>query len=343
MHTPVISISMPAYNVEQYIGEAIESILAQTFTDWELIVVDDCSKDRTVAVVNEYAAKDSRIRIIKRQENSGSVRLPRFDGVKAARGQYICTIDSDDAVEPEYLQKMMVRQQATGSDIVLGRMRLCNQKLQEDGRMIPTSEYNMKRIFTGREAALATLGGWQLAMNGMLVVSDLYKDYVSRNYLGLINAVYADELDHRKLLLRASSVAMTDASYSYRQQAGSVVHQVSLRRFDELKVVEHYLDFVCQNFSDDKATINKVLLECLEKTYRCQQMFLANKKSWKKDEESYVSELIKTTHERVTSYKITGLGFKYRLLSASYPLFVAVTHIINTVLPLKIWNVRKFL
>lgn len=335
MHTPVISISMPAYNVEQYIGEAIESILAQTFTDWELIVVDDCSKDRTVAVVNEYAAKDSRIRIIKRQENSGSVRLPRFDGVKAAHGQYICTIDSDDAVEPEYLQKMMVRQQATGSDIVLGRMRLCNQKLQEDGRMIPASEYNMKRIFTGREAALATLGGWQLAMNGMLVVSDLYKDYVSRNYQGLINAVYADELDHRKLLLEASSVAMTDASYSYRQQAGSVVHQVSLRRFDELKVIKYYLDFVFHNFSNDKDTINKVLQECLEKVYRCQQMFLANKKSFKKEERCYISGLIKATYERVTLNRITGLGLKYKLLSASYTLFIATTHSINTVLSIK--------
>lgn len=335
MHTPVISISMPAYNVEQYIGEAIESILAQTFTDWELIVVDDCSKDRTVAVVNEYAAKDSRIRIIKRQENSGSVRLPRFDGVKAAHGQYICTIDSDDAVEPEYLQKMMVRQQATGSDIVLGRMRLCNQKLQEDGRMIPASEYNMKRIFTGREAALATLGGWQLAMDGMLVVSDLYKDYVSRNYQGLINAVYADELDHRKLLLEASSVAMTDASYSYRQQAGSVVHQVSLRRFDELKVIKYYLDFVFHNFSNDKDTINKVLQECLEKVYRCQQMFLANKKSFKKEERCYISGLIKATYERVTLNRITGLGLKYKLLSASYTLFIATTHSINTVLSIK--------
>ena len=134
MHAPVISISMPAYNVEKYIGEAIESILAQTFTDWELIIVDDCSKDKTLAIASEYAAKDSRIRIIKRKENSGSVRLPRLDGVMAAHGTYICTIDSDDAIEPEYLQKMIDRQRETRSDIVLCRMRLCNQALQEDGR-----------------------------------------------------------------------------------------------------------------------------------------------------------------------------------------------------------------
>ena len=335
MHAPVISISMPAYNVEKYIGEAIESILAQSFTDWELIIVDDCSKDKTLAIASEYAAKDSRIRIIKRDENSGSVRLPRFDGVMAAHGTYICAIDSDDAIEPEYLQKMIDRQRETRSDIVLCRMRLCNQALQEDGRMIPDAQYNMSKIFCGREAVIATLGGWQIAMNGMLVASKLNHDYVKQNYDPKRNTIFADELDQRKLLLSASSVAIKDASYLYRQQQGSVIHKVNLRRFDQLIDIGYYLDFVFQNFTDDRDTINKVLKECLEKTYRCQQMFLANKKVFKKEERNYISKLIKTTYKRVTSNEITGLGLKYKLLSVSYPLFIATTYIINAILSLK--------
>ena len=335
MHAPVISISMPAYNVEKYISEAIESILAQTFTDWELIIVDDCSKDKTLAIASEYAAKDSRIRIIKRKDNSGSVRLPRLDGVMAAHGTYICAIDSDDAIEPEYLQKMIDRQRETRSDIVLGRMRLCNQALQEDGRMIPDAQYNMSRIFCGREAVIATLGGWQIAMAGMLVASKLNHDYVKQNYDPKRNTIFADELDQRKLLLSASSVAIKDASYLYRQQQGSVIHKVNLRRFDQLIDIGYYLDFVFQNFTDDRDTINKVLKECLEKTYRCQQMFLANKKAFKKEECNYISKLIKTTYKRVTSNEITGLGLKYKLLSVSYPLFIATTYIINAILSLK--------
>ena len=335
MHAPVISISMPAYNVEKYIGEAIESILAQTFTDWELIIVDDCSKDKTLAIASEYAAKDSRIRIIKRKENSGSVRLPRLDGVMAAHGTYICAIDSDDAIEPEYLQKMIDRQRETRSDIVLCRMRLCNQALQEDGRMIPDAQYNMSKIFCGREAVIATLGGWQIAMAGMLVASKLNHDYVKQNYDPKRNTIFADELDQRKLLLSASSVAIKDASYLYRQQQGSVIHKVNLRRFDQLIDIGYYLDFVFQNFTDDRDTINKVLKECLEKTYRCQQMFLANKKVFKKKERNYISKLIKTTYKRVTSNEISGLGLKYKLLSVSYPLFIATTYIINAILSLK--------
>ena len=331
----LISIIMPSFNTGKYITETIESVLAQSYKNWELIIVDDCSKDKTLAIASEYAAKDSRIRIIKRKENSGSARLPRFDGILSACGEYICAIDSDDAIEPEYLQKMINRQQETGCDIVLGRMRLCNQALQEDGRMIPDAQYNMSKIFCGREAVIATLGGWQIAMAGMLVTSDLYKDYVKRNYNAFINTVYADELDHRKLLLESSFVAMVDASYLYRQQSGSVIHQVSFRRFDELKVAIYYLDFVFQNFSNDGVAINKVLQECLEKTYRCQQMFIANKKVFKKEERNYISKLIKTTYKRVTSNEITGLGFKYKLLSVSYTLFIATTYIINAILSLK--------
>ena len=78
-----------------------------------------------------------------------------------------------------------------------------------------------------------------------------------------------------------------------------------------------------------------MLKECLEKTYRCQQMFLANKKVFKKEERNYISKLIKTTYKRVTSNEITDLGFKYKLLSVSYTLFIATTYIINAILSLK--------
>ncbi|MDY3063133.1 MAG: glycosyltransferase family 2 protein, partial [Bacteroidaceae bacterium] len=242
MHIPSISISMPAYNAENYICEAIESIMAQTFTDWELIVVDDCSNDKTYSIASKLAEKDNRIRIIKRQENSGSARLPRFDGVIVAHGKYICAIDSDDTIEPEYLQKMINRQKQTQSDIVLGRMRLCNQKLQEDGRMIPKADYDMDKVFCGRESVIATLGSWQIAMGGMLVVSELYKNYARKNYDPQKNTVFADELDQRNLLLSASIVSMADASYFYRQQQGSVIHKINLRRFDQLKDIINYLN-----------------------------------------------------------------------------------------------------
>lgn len=100
---PIISVIMPAYNVEKYIGEAIESILSQSLADWELIIIDDCSTDNTEDVVNKYITQYPQIKLLKRKQNSGGCRLPRFDGILAAKGEFVCPVDSDDLLEKDYL------------------------------------------------------------------------------------------------------------------------------------------------------------------------------------------------------------------------------------------------
>ena len=99
---PEISVIVPVYKVEKYIHRCIDSILAQTFTDFELILVDDGSPDRCGEICDEYATKDKRIVVIH-QENAG-VSAARNVGLSAADGQYICFIDSDDVIDSEYCQ-----------------------------------------------------------------------------------------------------------------------------------------------------------------------------------------------------------------------------------------------
>ncbi len=95
-----VSVIMPAYNSEVYIRESIDSVLAQTFTDFELIVVDDGSTDNTAGIVESYT--DSRIRLL-RQPNRG-VSVARNTGLDAARGQFISFLDSDDLYYPDFLK-----------------------------------------------------------------------------------------------------------------------------------------------------------------------------------------------------------------------------------------------
>ena len=118
----MISIVMPAYNVEKYIAEAIDSIIAQTYKDWELIVVDDCSKDATCEIVERYTNQYPNIKLIRRKENSGGCRLPRFDGILAAQGEFVCPVDSDDTLESSYLQKCINRQKETNVDIISNQL-----------------------------------------------------------------------------------------------------------------------------------------------------------------------------------------------------------------------------
>ncbi len=101
---PMISIIVPVYKVESYIRRCIDSILNQTFVDFELILVDDGSPDDSGAICDEYAKKDARIRVIHNQ-NKG-VSAARNTGLDAALGEYISFIDSDDYVEACYLEKL---------------------------------------------------------------------------------------------------------------------------------------------------------------------------------------------------------------------------------------------
>lgn len=98
----LISIVVPVYEVERFITETIEAVQKQVYQNWELILVDDCSKDRSCAIIEEMAVGDSRIRLIRQVKNQGAAKA-RNCGVNNATGRYLCFLDSDDLWEPDKL------------------------------------------------------------------------------------------------------------------------------------------------------------------------------------------------------------------------------------------------
>lgn len=103
---PQVSIITPCYNSADFIAETIEAIQAQTFTDWELLITDDCSKDNTVSIAEEYAKNDSRIKIFVLEQNGGG-GVARNNSIKQAQGRYIAFCDSDDRWYPNKLEKQI--------------------------------------------------------------------------------------------------------------------------------------------------------------------------------------------------------------------------------------------
>lgn len=101
---PEISIIIPVYNSTEYLSACLGSVLAQSFTDWEAVCIDDGSTDGSSAILAEYAAKDERIRVLT-QENTGP-GAARNRGLQAARGKYITFVDADDEVAPQYLESL---------------------------------------------------------------------------------------------------------------------------------------------------------------------------------------------------------------------------------------------
>ena len=115
-----ISVIIPAYNSETFLGETLDSLLAQTHKAWEAVVVDDGSTDNTQKIAAAYAEKDSRFRCIT-QENAG-VSAARNRGLSEAAGDYVVFLDADDLYEPDALQAFADKAAQTGADIILGRL-----------------------------------------------------------------------------------------------------------------------------------------------------------------------------------------------------------------------------
>lgn len=118
---PIVSICIPVYNVEKYIQQCIDSILSQTFQDFEIIVVNDASPDGSMNIVKMLASKDSRIRIYNNSENMG-LMWTRKEGYIRAKGDYIIFLDSDDTLPPDSLNNLYSAIKDSDSDVVCGQI-----------------------------------------------------------------------------------------------------------------------------------------------------------------------------------------------------------------------------
>ncbi len=114
----IVSIITPAYNAAKFIGETIESVLRQTYSNWELLICDDCSTDDTVKIVEQYGVADSRIRLLSTPQNTGSPSIPRNISLNEAKGKYIAFLDADDIWFPEKLEEQLVFMENNHYDFV---------------------------------------------------------------------------------------------------------------------------------------------------------------------------------------------------------------------------------
>jgi len=117
-HAPIVSVVMPVYNSELYLADSIGSVLAQTFTDWELICIDDGSSDGSLEVLRHYERADGRVRVVTRPHIG--VTRARNDGMAVARGRYIAAMDSDDVALPARLRQQVAYMECHPECVCLG-------------------------------------------------------------------------------------------------------------------------------------------------------------------------------------------------------------------------------
>lgn len=150
MEEPIISVIVPVYNTGSYLPKCVDSILAQTEKNIELILVDDGSSDNSGTICDEYAAKDSRVRVIHKQ-NAG-VSEARNDGVRAAQGQFIAFVDADDWIEPNMYERLLQEQRRTNSELVF-----CGFRWVYADRMVDDT-FPESRVYEADDVSQIALG-----------------------------------------------------------------------------------------------------------------------------------------------------------------------------------------
>lgn len=247
---PVVSIIVPIYNSSLYLRECLDSIVSQSFDNWECILVNDGSTDDSQSIIDEYCAKDSRF-ISVQKENEQSIDKARRYGIKYANTDWLLQIDSDDAIEPNLVEKLISRQHTSNAEIVTCCMIGCVKELEGVAYSVPGKGFDYNRVVTGREACLMTLGNWQIPGQGNLYHKRLL-DAVPEGGIG-----NADELTSRYIFFNASTVAFTNALYYYRSNDGTSA-QVSFRMFNRAKVDKDIEDFGYTNYPNQTEVLKKL-------------------------------------------------------------------------------------
>lgn len=137
----LVSIIVPVYNVENFIEETMDCVLAQTYCNWELLLVEDCSSDSTVTLIQQYMDKtgDSRIRLIRQPSNMGAARA-RNRGLREAKGRYIAYLDADDLWEPEKLEKELAFMKEKGAAFAFTGYEFADETGKGMGKVVHVPE-----------------------------------------------------------------------------------------------------------------------------------------------------------------------------------------------------------
>lgn len=156
MNENLVSIITPAYNASHFVTATIESVLAQTYRDWEMLIVDDCSKDDTVQVIERHAAADSRVKLIRHQKNAGPAQA-RETAIDAAAGRFIAFLDADDLWLPAKLERQLAFMREQDAAFSFTEFRRIEADGHTVGRLIPVPDrLNYRQLLKNTAIATST-------------------------------------------------------------------------------------------------------------------------------------------------------------------------------------------
>ncbi len=238
MERELISVIIPVYGVEKYLARCVESVLAQTYADLEIILVDDGSPDNCPAMCDAFGARDSRVRVL--HQANGGLSAARNAGLDAAGGAYVGFVDSDDYIAPDMYEKLYGALADTGAD-----MSLCGYRyVDEDGGTTVTLPPLPRRVMRPEEI-FRQMEKPALEWRYVTAVNRLYRRELFEGLRFRVGKLYEDEFMAPHVLARCARVAVIpDEPYFYVQHTGSIMNApVTIRRLDAAEAYMERYDF----------------------------------------------------------------------------------------------------
>ena len=239
---PEISVIVPVYNVEQYLARCVDSILAQSYENLEVILVNDGSRDGSGAICDAYAAKDSRIRVIHKE--NGGLSSARNAGLDVAEGEYIAFVDSDDWIEVQSYEWMMEQMLRHDVNLVCaGRYDVDGETGEKTVGLCPRKE----EVISGEEM-VGRIFTWDNCDSS--ACDKLYHRSLFDTYRFPLGVVCEDVPLTYRLVLEAGRVALCDRPvYNYYQRAGSISRDsVSDKTFHYCRHTAYIYPYIRDNY-----------------------------------------------------------------------------------------------
>lgn len=240
MSNPAISLVMPVYNVESFLSKALTSVENQTFKDFEMIIVDDGSSDKSYEIAEEFCSKNPNFKLIK-QENSGPAAA-RNTGVMHCKGEYIAFMDSDDYLEKNFLEGLYKLAKKTGADITCCNFNMYfpNKKLK-----IYMPFNSLPGVYTKSKALRKLILDVSVHY---FIWNKLYKRelFMERN-IKFDDMYFEDISTSPRLFYFAKTVAFTSkALYNYTMRENSILHSINAKKVNDyikaLGIIKSFLE-----------------------------------------------------------------------------------------------------
>lgn len=258
--SPLVSIVIPAYNIEAYLPRCLDSLLAQTFEDFEAIVVNDCSPDGLSAIAHRYALRDTRVRVIDKPVNQGTMAARRT-GVEAARGTFLVFCDGDDTMPPKAIEQMLQLMDGETDMLLCGvRMLWPNGHISYRPRLKAPLEPGLDAMYGAFVRQRIT---WYLCA-GMFRRS-LFDDRL-QVFVG--QSINEDYMLLLQLLQRSRRVRFGNIYvYDYiRTEDSATYGRQTLKKLDmELKANQWCYDFLCSR----SIRIDDATWQYIRRVYKC--------------------------------------------------------------------------